>query len=33
MARNYISNDIDFVQPTQYPISKKLGREKATARA
>jgi Transposase IS4 len=22
MVRNYISNDIDFVQPTQYPISK-----------
>ena len=22
MVRNYISNDIDFVQPTQYPTSK-----------
>ena len=22
MARNYTSNDIDFVQPTQYPIFK-----------
>ena len=22
MVRNYVSNDIDFVQPTQYPISK-----------
>jgi hypothetical protein len=22
MVRNYISNDIDLVQPTQYPISK-----------
>jgi hypothetical protein len=22
MVRNYVSNDIDLVQPTQYPISK-----------
>ena len=22
MVHNYVSNDIDFVQPTQYPISK-----------
>ena len=24
MVRNYISNDIDLVQPTQYPISENL---------
>ena len=22
MVRNYTSNNIDFIQPTQYPISK-----------
>ena len=30
MVHNYSSNDIDLVQPTQYPIPK-TSREKATA--
>ena len=28
MVRNYVSNDIDLVQPTQYPISKNRGLKK-----
>ena len=28
MARNYVSNDIDLVQPTQYSISKNRGLKK-----
>ena len=28
MARNYVSNDIDLVQPTQYPMSKNQGLKK-----
>ena len=28
MARNYVSNDIDLMQPTQYPMSKNQGLKK-----
>ena len=28
MVRNYVSNDIDLVQPTQYSISKNRGLKK-----
>ena len=27
MVRDYISNDIDLIQPTQYPTSKRVAKK------